>query len=336
MNRRKISWWAAGLVLAASSALAAPAGPPAPGTLNYVEGQATLNGQALDSKSVSSDVAKPGMVLSTGNGKVEMLLTPGVFLRLGENSTARVISSNLADTEVALDKGQASVEADYFSSDNHLIVDQGTASTAILKRGFYVLNVNANQPLVQVLDGKAKVSMNGKHEDVGKGEGVIVATSGKLKVRGYNQKATQDEALVRWSRLRSEYEAQANYETAQSFAGNYAPSYGYAYGPGYGYGPSWYGPGWYWDAGLGFWSFLPGDGFLYSPFGWGFYSPAFLYSYGGFYGRPGFYGRGYGGGGFRGGAVGGGFRGAAIGGGGFRGGFGGGGGFARGGGGGRR
>jgi uncharacterized membrane protein YgcG len=264
------------------------------------------------------------MVLSTGNGKVEMLLTPGVFLRLGENSALRVISSNLADTEVALDKGQASVEADYFSSDNRLIVNQGMASTTILKRGFYVLNVNANQPLVQVLDGKARVSLNGKHEDVGKGEGVIVATSGKLKVRGYNQKATQDEALVRWSRLRSEYEAEANYETAQTFAGNYGPGYGYASGPGYGYGPSWYGPGWYWDAGFGFWSFLPGDGFLYSPFGWGFYSPAFLYGYPGFYGRPGY------------GYVGGGFRGAAIGGGGFRGGGFGGGGFARGGGGGRR
>ncbi|MBV8807880.1 MAG: hypothetical protein JO033_04325 [Acidobacteriaceae bacterium] len=50
----------------------------------------------------------------------------------------------------------------------------------------------------------------------------------------------------------------------------------------------WYGPGWYWDP---FWSgyaFLPASGFVYSPFGWGFYSPGFVYAaplHYGFYGH---------------------------------------------------
>lgn len=335
MKRRQISWWAAGILLAASTALATPQGapqgvtgpppgPPPAGALNYVEGQASINGQTLDPKSVRSAVVGPGMVLSTTNGKVEMLLSPGVFLRIGENSQLRMVSSNLADTEVALDRGQATIEADYFTSANHLTVHQGMASTAILKRGFYVLNSTASEPVVQVLDGKAQVTLNGKHVNVDKDGGVIIAASGKLKVRNYNPKQTQDIALVRWSRLRSEYEAEANYETARSLAyPGYGPSYAYGPGYGYGYGPGWYNPGWYWDAGFGFWAFLPGDGFLYSPFGWGFYSPAYLYGYGGFYGRPGF-GRGYGYGVARGGFVGGGgFHGGFAGGGGFHGGGGG-------------
>ncbi len=264
-------------------------------------------------------------MLSTGNGKVEMLLTPGVFLRLGENSQLRMVSAGLADTEVALVAGQASIEADYFSKDNRLIVDQGMASTTILKQGLYILN--ANQPLLQVLDGKATVTLGSQHVNAGKDRDVIVNPAGKLKAQDFNGQAVQNESLVRWSRLRSEYEAQANYETAQTLAasnGYYGPGYGY------GYGPAWYGSGWYWDAGYGLWSFLPGDGFLYSPFGWGFYSPAFLYGYGyrpGFYGRPGFAGggfrRGFAGGGFRSGSVGGGFRGGFAG-GGFHGGGGGG------------
>jgi hypothetical protein len=61
-------------------------------------------------------------MLSTGAGKVEMLLTPGVFLRLGENSQLRMVSPGLADTELALVSGQATIEADYFSKDNHLTV----------------------------------------------------------------------------------------------------------------------------------------------------------------------------------------------------------------------
>jgi hypothetical protein len=39
------------------------------------------------------------------------------------------------------------------------------------------------------------------------------------------------------------------------------------------YGPGWWGPGWYWDPWFSGFTFLPGDGFFYSPFGWGFYSP---------------------------------------------------------------
>ena len=45
-----------------------------------------MNGQPVDSKSIGSEALKAGGVLNTGAGKVEMLLTPGVFLRLGENS----------------------------------------------------------------------------------------------------------------------------------------------------------------------------------------------------------------------------------------------------------
>ena len=42
-----------------------------------------------------------------------------------------------------------------------------------------------------------------------------------------------------------------------------------------------------WDPWFGVWTFLPGDGIFYSPFGWGFYSPLVVYRsafyYGGYY-----------------------------------------------------
>jgi len=72
-------------------------------------------------------------------------------------------------------------------------------------------------------------------------------------------------------------------------------------------GPDWWGPGWYWNPWWGMYSFLPGDGFLYSPFGWPYYSPLFIYGTPGFYyGHPfarGFGGRGFAGHGFRGGVA---------------------------------
>src|ERR1700691_28951 len=56
---------------------------PQPGTVNYVEGQVNLDGQSIAEKAIGSTVVGPGHLLQTGSGKVEMLLTPGVFVRLG-------------------------------------------------------------------------------------------------------------------------------------------------------------------------------------------------------------------------------------------------------------
>ncbi len=318
-------------MVAAAPAPSGPAGPAGPGTLNYIEGQVSLNGSPVTKS--GSEVLQPGEVLSTGTGKAEMLLTPGVFLRLGDNSQVRMTSAGLADMRLALLQGQATVEADYLVKDTHLTIDQGMASTRILNKGLYILN--ATQPFVQVLDGKAEVSANGQKVKVGKGDQVAFNASGKLKRQGFRIQSAEDEALVRWSRLRSAYESQANIDTANYVADNNG---------------GWYGPGWYWDAGYGFWSYLPGDGILYNPWGFGFYSPFYAPAFiGGFYGG-GFH-RGFGdrdfdrghearggfrGGQVRGGAVRGGFRGGAAGmrggmaGGGFHGGGGGG---ARGGGG---
>ena len=38
-----------------------------------------------------------------------------------------------------------------------------------------------------------------------------------------------------------------------------------------------WGPGWYWDPWFAGFTFIPGGGFFYNPFGWGFYSPVFAY-----------------------------------------------------------
>ena len=71
-----------------------------PGTLNYVEGKVSLDGQALDAKSIGSTEIDPGQVLTTDNGKAEILLTPGVFLRLGSDSSVRMVDSGSPETRL--------------------------------------------------------------------------------------------------------------------------------------------------------------------------------------------------------------------------------------------
>ena len=234
-----------------------------PGTLNYVEGQASMGDQTLDAKAVGSANLQNGQVLETGNGKAELLLTPGVYLRLGSNSSVKMISNSLTNTQVSLDQGEAMLEVDQLYKENNIHVGQPGADTRVVKTGLYDFDA-ANQQ-VRVFDGKAIVSADDRNTTVKKGHEVAL-NSGKIKTESFNKnEVTQNDDLYRWSSLRSEYLSEANVDAAQMYYAN-----GW-------YGPGWWGAGWYWDPWFAGYTFLPGSGFFYNPFGWGFYSPLVVY-----------------------------------------------------------
>ena len=269
--------------MCAPVALAQSANPAVPGTVNYVEGSASISGRPLNQQSVGSAQLQPGQVLQTANGRVELLLTPGVFLRVGENSAVRMISPNLLNTQVALDRGRADIEVDEIHPRNDIQVAQGSANTRLLKDGLYAFD--ADKGTVRVFKGEAELleeTGGGQKALKIKGDHQVGLTGDEAAVRSVSFERNQaEDALYNWSSLRSQYLAEANLNLASQYAG---------------YGGM--APGWYWDAGFWGYTWLPGDGLLWSPFGWGFYSPRYI-----FYGGPVFYGghgygyggRGYGG-----------------------------------------
>ena len=113
-----------------------------PGTLNYVEGQASIGDQALNSKSIGAAELQPGQALITEKGKAEVLLTPGVFLRIGNNSSVKMISPSLTDTEVEVDRGHAMVEVAEIHPENSIRVNDFGTTTQLLKTGLYDFNQN--------------------------------------------------------------------------------------------------------------------------------------------------------------------------------------------------
>lgn len=240
-----------------------------PGTINYIEGQALLNGQPLGQNAGGYAVAQPNATIDTQAGYVEVLLTPGTFLRIGHNSEVVMQALGLANIQLEVSHGSAMIEAADLVKGTIMQIHMNGATMQVEKRGLY--EFDANQQLVRVLDGKVKVLKASTVKNIGKGD-QIVLTNPKMKSHGFDKQVAEADPLYVWSNARSQAEAQANAEVA-----NNVELYG-----------GWYGPGWYWDP---FWSgyaFLPGNGFLYSPFGWGFYSPGFVYGapfYRGFHGR---------------------------------------------------
>jgi hypothetical protein len=244
-----------------------------PGTLNYVEGQASIGDQQLSSHEVGTADLQNGQVLETGNGKAEVLLTPGVYLRIGSNSAVKMVSTNLTDTQVALRHGEAMLEVDQLYNENDLRISQPGADTRVLKAGLY--DFDASNQRVRVFDGKAAVSADDRNVTVKKNH-ELALNAPKLKAKAFDKKqVAQNDDLYRWSSLRSEYLSEANVDAAQRYYAN-----GW-------YGPGWWGPGWYWDPWFDGFTFIPGGGFFYNPFGWGFYSPLVVWRapyYGGFHG----------------------------------------------------
>ena len=270
--KRTFRWFGLVLALLTTAGLAAAdtanSNMPPPGTLNYVEGQVYADGQRETPRSVGSTYLEPNQVLDTGHGNAEMLLTPGVYLRLGHDSEVRMINPGLANTQVQLTKGSGMLEVDELFKENNLSVIVDNTPTRIEKRGLY--EFNAGQPSVKVLDGEA-VAYQGDHGfKLKKGHELLMA-EGQAPVRQkFDTAQVENDPLYRWSKLRAEYATQANVDE-----GNALMAAG-----------GWWGPGWYWDPFWADFAFMPGFGLGWGPFGFPFFSPwyAGYAPYYGFYG----------------------------------------------------
>ncbi len=234
-----------------------------PGVVNYIEGTAYLNGSKLSAQAVRATFLSAGDVLSTSEGKAEVLLTPGVFLRIGDNSEIHMISPSLINTQVEIVRGEAIIEAAGLVKDNTVQVTDHGASISIEKNGLYRFKADS-PPAAAVLEGKASVNFGEKKLELSKDHETIL--NELLKSEKFDPK--QEDDLYAWSNVRSEYEAAASYQAAKSVS---ADSYGGGWGS-YGYAGL-YGPGWFWNSAFDSWAWLPANGAFYSPFGWGFYSP---------------------------------------------------------------
>jgi uncharacterized membrane protein YgcG len=179
-----------------------------------------------------------------------------------------MISPSLSNTEVAVERGDATLEVGEIQKENNIVVDLPAGNTRVLKKGFY--EFDANQNVVRVFKGEAQATANGKSAKI-KEQHEAALSDPKLKPRGFKKEQYDTADLYRWSVLRSSYLAEANIDAAARYVNS--PTFS---------------PGWYWDPWFAAYTWVPGEGILYSPFGWGFYSPFYVYEapffYNGYYG----------------------------------------------------
>src|ERR1035438_1673744 len=175
---------AAGLLLAIAVA-AAQATVGHPGTVNFIDGQVALEGKALTPGALEGVEVGAGQTLSTEQGKAEVLLTPGAFLRLGDQTAIKMSSQSASNTSVEVLYGEAILEVVQPVTSRLEVVD-GQARANIQRPGIY--EFHAGHPAVAVVAGKARRSLAG-------------------------------DALYAWSEQRSRTDAVASSDTAQALVG---------------------------------------------------------------------------------------------------------------------
>lgn len=226
------------------------------GMVNFIEGSVQLAGRPVKLDGAIFPEVKRGQTLSTHAGYAEILLTPGVFLRLDKNSSFQMISNRLTDTQVKILTGSALVEANEILKDNRVAVKVGDSETLLLKTGLYHFNADAGQ--VRTFAGKAQVSDASQSAELKGGHTLLVGSSlvgSSLKTDRFDKNKSKDD-LYAWSEQRDARLELANVSVARSIGSNsFSTSL------------------WAWDPWLSTYTFLPHSGWGYNPFGIAWYSP---------------------------------------------------------------
>ena len=259
------------LALGVCSLSAQPVISAKSGVVAYVEGKVFLGDEPVEYSVTKFPEIKENGVLRTEDGRAEVLLTPGVILRLGENSSLKLLTNRLVDTRLELLTGSAVVEADAVAKDNNVTIACKNGAVALSKAGIY--RFDAQPGSVKVFKGLADVQMSGQTAPVPVGPNRMAALDGaSASVQKFNSEET--DALDHWSHRRGEYVAMANVSAAKSLldSGSYSPYMGIG-GVGYGLGMNNCMNSWAFNQWYGMYTFMPCRGMMYSPYGYQFWSP---------------------------------------------------------------
>jgi FecR protein len=165
----------------------------------------------------STDDLAPEQTVVTGVGaNAEVLLNPGSYFRLGENSEFQFEDISLDNLKLRLTKGSAIIEATGIADmDLGIKVATPHGEFTIWRTGVYRVDVQPNFAELAVRKGRASFGPN--KTDVVKGGKVVTLTNGVAVVA----KLQKDKDMLEdWSKQRAELLAKANARlSARTFNG---------------------------------------------------------------------------------------------------------------------
>ena len=245
------------VMLLAALALAQDVISARAGFVNYKHGRILLP-KGTDGKDVRQ--LEAGQTAGTGIGRLELLLAPGSFLRLDNETEIRLVSSRLTDVQVELLSGTATLEVNEIPRQAALAILWRDQTIPAEHSGVFRFEPGNDSMRVYVESGKLKLA----NQTVKAGNYVDLAAGGTLTAALRFNRKNIDE-FDRWNQARGYQLARSSYSAANSFLGRSSAFPASSL--------------WYWDPfGLGY-TYLPYRSSVMSPWGFYYYSPRTVYSH---------------------------------------------------------
>jgi hypothetical protein len=169
------------------------------GLLYFFDGYVTIGDTQLQQKFGHFPEICEGCELRTALGHAEILLTPGVILRVGENSAVRLVSNSLTDTRVEFLRGSAILEAGHEAVDSPDTLTYKNWRMRIPKEG--VVRIDSDPEQVRVYSGSAEISTEGTADVVTVGRGEVLPLASVLLTEQATTPAS--DAFNNWALNRS-------------------------------------------------------------------------------------------------------------------------------------
>ncbi len=167
------------------------------GIVYYVEGDVHLNSKDFKLLLDKYPQMQVGQILSTKQGRAEVILAPNALLRLGESSALQMEQNRIGDVQLKLMQGSALIEIIETIHENHTQVSLLKGVVGMRKAGLYRVDVNPSR--IRVYGGEAVVTRSGKRAIVKSGR--IVHLDGNLNPSGFG--VTVADSLHQWAGKRS-------------------------------------------------------------------------------------------------------------------------------------
>ena len=213
------------------------------GGINAISGQATVTGKGESDwqQLMITDDLNAGDRVRTGyDGRIEILLNPGSFLRVGSNSEVELSNNSLDNVEVQLIKGTAIVEATGPEKlDLNISISTPHTKLAIVRQGLYRLSVVPGDTTELIVRKGRVILSDDSHTKVKDGNKVVFSQTNTSVAKMTKEDKKREDDVDKWSAERAGTVARANRRItrdmmAMAFNRSYDPFYDLRYSRGFG------------------------------------------------------------------------------------------------------
>lgn len=237
------------------------------GMVNYFEGKVLLDGKTLEfDRARFPQIPAGGTLEATGEGRAEVMLSPGVLMWVGEGAKVELVSDNLLNAKVRVLAGSVVISGTEFTDDMSLTVLVNDDAVTIRKKGIY--RFDAAPASLYVYEGEATVARAAGDTKVKKGK-TLALSQPQAETAKFDRDETS--TLLAWAESRDSQIQTASLSSARRMAIGGYPSLGYSSLGGTGY--------WLYNPYFGMYSFVPMNRMMMSPFGYYYLNPGAVNSY---------------------------------------------------------